>query len=45
MSLFIDFLTLILTGERRDVTDSLLSYVGVKDAFSGKEWGRVKKRR
>ena len=38
-----DFLTLILTGERRAVTDSLLSYVGTKDAFSGKSWGRVTK--
>ncbi|MEJ5175428.1 cellulose biosynthesis protein BcsC [Erwinia sp. MYb416] len=38
-----DYLTLILTGERRAVTDSLLSYVGVKDAYSGKSWGRVTK--
>jgi len=38
-----DYLTLILTGERRAVTDSLLSYVGVKDKFSGKSWGRVTK--
>jgi hypothetical protein len=38
-----DYLTLILTGERRAVTDSLLSYVGVKDKYSGKSWGRVTK--
>ncbi len=38
-----DYLTLILTGERRAVTDSLLSYVGVKDAYTGKSWGRVTK--
>jgi hypothetical protein len=28
-----DFLTLILTGERRAMTDSLLSYVGVEDRW------------
>ena len=38
-----DFLTLILTGERRAMTDSLLSYVGVQDKSSGKSWGRVTK--
>ncbi|WP_182056679.1 cellulose biosynthesis protein BcsC [Pantoea sp. ME81] len=38
-----DFLTLILTGERRAMTDSLLSYVGVEDKTSGKRWGRVTK--
>ncbi|QGU89588.1 cellulose biosynthesis protein BcsC [Erwinia sorbitola] len=38
-----DYLTLVLTGERRAVTDSLLSYVGVKDKYSGKSWGRVTK--
>ncbi len=38
-----DYLTLILTGERRAVTDSLLSYVGVKDSLTGKQWGRVTK--
>ncbi|WP_312243100.1 cellulose synthase subunit BcsC-related outer membrane protein, partial [Pantoea sp.] len=38
-----DYLTLILTGERRAVTDSLLSYVGTEDKFSGKRWGRVTK--
>lgn len=38
-----DYLTLILTGERRAVTDSLLSYVGVKDSYSGKSWGQVTK--
>ncbi|EIB97762.1 cellulose biosynthesis protein BcsC [Pantoea sp. Sc1] len=38
-----DFLTLILTGERRAITDSLLSYVGAEDKASGKRWGRVTK--
>ncbi len=38
-----DYLTLILTGERRAITDSLLSYVGVEDKLSGKRWGRVTK--
>lgn len=38
-----DYLTLILTGERRAVTDSLLSYVGTEDKMSGKRWGRVTK--
>ncbi|OOC12818.1 cellulose biosynthesis protein BcsC [Dickeya dadantii] len=38
-----DFLTLIVTGERRAVTDSLLSYVGRKEAFSGQYWGQVTK--
>lgn len=38
-----DFLTLILTGERRAMTDSLLSYVGVQDKSSGKQWGGVTK--
>lgn len=38
-----DFLTLILTGERRAMTDSLLAYVGVQDKASGKRWGRVTK--
>ncbi|MBA0036593.1 BCSC C-terminal domain-containing protein [Pantoea sp. BIGb0393] len=38
-----DYLTLILTGERRAVTDSLLSYVGAKDSFTGQSWGRVTK--
>lgn len=38
-----DFLTLILTGERRAMTDSLLSYVGAEDKSSGKRWGRVTK--
>ncbi|ROR08878.1 cytochrome c-type biogenesis protein CcmH/NrfG [Erwinia sp. JUb26] len=38
-----DYLTLILTGERRAVTDSLLSYVGVQDKLSGSNWGRVTK--
>lgn len=38
-----DYLSLILTAERRPVKDSLLSYVGLKDAYSGKTWGRVTK--
>ena len=38
-----DFLTLVLTGERRSMTDSLLSYVGATDKTSGKSWGRVTK--
>jgi len=38
-----DYLTLILTGERRAVTDSLLSYVGTQDKLSGKKWGAVTK--
>jgi thioredoxin-like negative regulator of GroEL len=38
-----NYLSLILTGERRAVTDSLLSYVGLEDKYSGKSWGRVTK--
>lgn len=38
-----NYLTLILTGERRAVTDSLLSYVGLKDRYSGERWGQVTK--
>lgn len=38
-----NYLTLILTGERRAVTDSLLSYVGLEDKYSGKRWGQVTK--
>lgn len=38
-----NYLSLILTGERRAVTDSLLSYVGLEDKYSGKHWGRVTK--
>ncbi|MBN0817387.1 BCSC C-terminal domain-containing protein, partial [Pseudomonas aeruginosa] len=38
-----NYLSLILTGERRSLTDSLLSYVGLKDAYSGKTWGQVTK--
>lgn len=38
-----DYLTLNLKGERRAMTDSLLAYVGMKDAYSGKSWGRVTK--
>lgn len=35
-----NYLSLILTGERRSLIDSLLSYVGLKDAYSGKTRGR-----
>lgn len=38
-----DYLKLILAGERRAVVDSLLSYVGVKDKYSGEKWGQVTK--
>ncbi|MRS15512.1 tetratricopeptide repeat protein [Enterobacteriaceae bacterium RIT691] len=38
-----NYLTLVLTGERRLVTDSLLSYVGMEDKYSGKHWGQVTK--
>ncbi|MGY5954877.1 cellulose synthase subunit BcsC-related outer membrane protein [Kosakonia sp. BK9b] len=38
-----NYLTLILTGERRAVTDSLLSYVGLYDKYSGQRWGQVTK--
>ncbi|AYA05117.1 hypothetical protein D3Z09_00510 [Rahnella aquatilis] len=38
-----DFTTLRVTAERRAVTDSILSYVGTKDNYSGKEWGQVTK--
>jgi len=38
-----DYLSLILTAERRAVKDSLLSYVGLEDSYSGKTWGRVTK--
>ncbi len=38
-----DYLKLVLTGERRAVIDSLLSYVGVEDKYSGKKWGQVTK--
>jgi thioredoxin-like negative regulator of GroEL len=34
---------LTLNAERRAVTDSLLSYVGTKDRYSGKTWGAVVK--
>ncbi|MBU4684107.1 BCSC C-terminal domain-containing protein [Cedecea davisae] len=34
---------LTLNAERRAVTDSLLSYVGTKDKYSGKYWGAVVK--
>lgn len=38
-----NYLSLILTAERRAVKDSLLSYVGLEDKYSGKSWGRVTK--
>lgn len=38
-----NYLSLILIGERRALTDSLLSYVGAKDSYSGKRWGQVTK--
>lgn len=38
-----DYLKLVLTGERRAVVDSLLSYVGVRDVYEGKKWGQVTK--
>lgn len=38
-----DYLKLVLTGERRAVVDSLLSYVGVQDGYTGKKWGQVTK--
>ncbi|HAV2048839.1 cellulose synthase subunit BcsC-related outer membrane protein [Raoultella ornithinolytica] len=38
-----NYLSLIFTGERRSLTDSLLSYVGLKDSYSGKSWGQVTK--
>ncbi|WP_413649066.1 cellulose synthase subunit BcsC-related outer membrane protein [Pantoea sp. B65] len=33
--------TLTLQAERRAVTDSLLSYVGAKDAATGERWGAI----
>ncbi|KAA8998619.1 tetratricopeptide repeat protein [Affinibrenneria salicis] len=36
-----DYTTLTLNAERRPITDSLLSYVGVRDKISGKRWGAV----
>jgi thioredoxin-like negative regulator of GroEL len=38
-----DFTTLTMTAERRAITDSILSYVGTKDNYGGKEWGQVTK--
>src|SRR5471030_448990 len=38
-----DFTTLTVTAERRAVTDSLLSYVGVQDSYTGSKWGQVTK--
>ncbi|SDH73149.1 Tetratricopeptide repeat-containing protein [Vibrio xiamenensis] len=36
-----DYAQLSLSGERRAVKDSVLSYVGAYDTFSGKYWGQV----
>lgn len=38
-----NYLSLILTAERRAVKDSLLSYIGLEDKYSGQTWGRVTK--
>ena len=38
-------LTLRIVGERRAVTDSLLSYAGAKDPLSGQSWGGVTRNR
>lgn len=38
-----DNTTLTLTAERRAMVDSLLSYVGIKDGITGKNWGGVTK--
>lgn len=37
------YLSMLLTAERRVLTDSLLSYVGMKDENTGKDWGQVTK--
>ena len=36
-----DFLRLRVTGERRNITDSVLAYAGLKDGRSGAFWGNV----
>ena len=36
-----DYTSLSIGAERRAVKDSMLSYVGMKDAFSGVYWGQV----
>ncbi|WP_025246934.1 cellulose biosynthesis protein BcsC [Candidatus Sodalis pierantonius] len=36
-----NFSQLTFRAERRAVTDSLLAYVGARDAISGKHWGQV----
>lgn len=36
-----NFSNLAFTAERRAVNDSLLSYVGTRDAVTGKRWGQV----
>jgi Tfp pilus assembly protein PilF len=38
-----DYTTLTVTAERRAITDSILSYVGTKDAYTGDTWGQVTK--
>lgn len=36
-----DGLRLRVTGERRSVTDSMLSWAGARDAITGRDWGQV----
>lgn len=38
-----DYTTLTLTAERRAITDSILSYVGTTDTYTGEKWGQVTK--
>lgn len=38
-----NYTKIIVKGERRAVTDSLLSYVGAHDDYSGEDWGQVTK--
>ena len=38
-------ISLRITGERRSVTDSLLSYAGQRDPLTGKNWGGVTRNR
>ena len=38
-----DFTTLTVTAERRAITDSVLSYVGTRDTYTGDKWGQVTK--
>ncbi|HAT6803321.1 TPA: cellulose synthase [Citrobacter freundii] len=37
------YLSLRLAGERRSVTDSILSWAGLRDRMSGERWGRITK--